>query len=66
VDILQVETGILTQMLALPYGFKIYSLLTRFNPLNRDRPYALPYRGVGRPGRWPGAGGRHPGALPAQ
>jgi hypothetical protein len=46
VDILQVETGILTQMLALPYGFEIYSLLTRFNPLNRDRPYALPYRGV--------------------
>jgi NADPH-dependent glutamate synthase beta subunit-like oxidoreductase/NAD(P)H-flavin reductase len=45
VNIPQVETGILTQVLALPYGFEIYGLLTRFNPLNRSRPYALPYRG---------------------
>ena len=29
----------------LPYGFEIYSLLTRWNPLNAKRPYALPYNG---------------------
>lgn len=34
VDIPQVETRILKDVLALPYGFEIYSLLTRFNPLN--------------------------------
>jgi NADPH-dependent glutamate synthase beta subunit-like oxidoreductase/NAD(P)H-flavin reductase len=45
VNIPQTETGILTDVLALPYGFEIYSLLTRFNPLNRQRPYALPYNG---------------------
>lgn len=34
VDIPQVETRILKDVLALPYGFEIYGLLTRFNPLN--------------------------------
>ena len=29
----------------LPYGFEIYNLLTRWNPLNAKRPYALPYNG---------------------
>ena len=32
-------------MLALPWGFEIYGLLTRWNPLNVRRPYALPYNG---------------------
>ena len=32
-------------MLDLPYGFEIYSLLTRWNPLNAKRPYSLPYNG---------------------
>lgn len=45
VNIPQIETNILTQVLQLPYGFEIYSLLTRWNPLNRKRPYALPYNG---------------------
>jgi NADPH-dependent glutamate synthase beta subunit-like oxidoreductase/NAD(P)H-flavin reductase len=45
VNIPQVETGVLTDVLALPYGFEIYSLLTRFNPLNRARPHALAYNG---------------------
>jgi len=45
VNIPQTETGILTEVLNLPYGFEIYSLMTRFNPLNRNRPYALPYNG---------------------
>ena len=45
VDIPQAETGILTDVLELPYGFEIYSLLTRWNPLNAKRPYALPYNG---------------------
>jgi NADPH-dependent glutamate synthase beta subunit-like oxidoreductase/NAD(P)H-flavin reductase len=45
VNIPQAETGILTHVLDLPYGFEIYSLLTRWNPLNVKRPYALPYNG---------------------
>lgn len=34
VDIPKVETGILNEVLKLDYGFEIYSLLTRWNPLN--------------------------------
>jgi NADPH-dependent glutamate synthase beta subunit-like oxidoreductase/NAD(P)H-flavin reductase len=45
VNIPQVETGILTDVLGMPYGYEIYSLLTRWNPLNLKRPYALPYNG---------------------
>ena len=45
VNIPQIETSILTDVLHLPFGFEIYSLLTRFNPLNRRRPYPLPYHG---------------------
>ena len=45
VNIPQAETGNLTDVLELPYGFEIYSLLTRWNPLNAKRPYALPYNG---------------------
>lgn len=45
VNIPQTETGTLSDVLNLPYGFEIYSLLTRWNPINRKRPYALPYNG---------------------
>ncbi len=45
VNIPQIETGILTDVLNLPWGFEIYSLLTRWNPLNILRPYALPFNG---------------------
>jgi NADPH-dependent glutamate synthase beta subunit-like oxidoreductase/NAD(P)H-flavin reductase len=45
VDIPQAETGVLTDVLAMPWGFEIWSLLTRWNPLNASRPYALPYNG---------------------
>lgn len=45
VNIPLVETNILTDVLNLPWGFEIYSLLTRWNPLNLKRPYALPYNG---------------------
>ena len=45
VNIPQAETGVLTDVLQLPYGFEIYSLLTRWNPLNAKRPHALPYNG---------------------
>ena len=40
VDIPQAETRTLKDVLALPWGFEIYSLLTRWNPLNLRRPYA--------------------------
>lgn len=45
VNIPQIETKVLTDILNLPYGFEIYSLLTRWNPLNVKRPYELPYNG---------------------
>ncbi|MDQ6785706.1 MAG: FAD-dependent oxidoreductase [Acidobacteriota bacterium] len=45
VNIPLAETASLTDVLALPYGFEIYSLLTRWNPLNAKRPYQLPYNG---------------------
>jgi len=39
VDIPQVETRTLKDVLELPWGFEIYSLLTRWNPLDFARPY---------------------------
>jgi NADPH-dependent glutamate synthase beta subunit-like oxidoreductase/NAD(P)H-flavin reductase len=45
VDIPQIETGVLTDVLKMPWGVEIYGLLTRWNPLNIRRPYALPYNG---------------------
>ncbi len=39
VNIPQAETRVLKDVLALPYGFEIYSLLTRWNPLDLRRPY---------------------------
>jgi NADPH-dependent glutamate synthase beta subunit-like oxidoreductase/NAD(P)H-flavin reductase len=39
VDIPQVETRTLKDVLELPWGFEIYSLLTRWNPLNVNRPF---------------------------
>jgi NAD(P)H-flavin reductase/NADPH-dependent glutamate synthase beta subunit-like oxidoreductase len=45
VDIPQIETGVLTDVLQMPWGVEIYGLLTRWNPLNIQRPYALPYNG---------------------
>ncbi len=45
VNIPQIETNVLTDVLFMPYGFEIYSLLTRWNPLNIKRPYMLPYNG---------------------
>jgi NAD(P)H-flavin reductase len=45
VDIPQIETNVLTDVLFMPYGFEMYSLLTRWNPLNVKRPYMLPYNG---------------------
>lgn len=45
VNIPEIETNILSRVLSLPFGFEIFSFLTRWNPLNRKRPYALPYNG---------------------
>ena len=45
VDIPQAETRTLKDVLALPYGFEIYSLLTRWNPLNLKHPVAKPSSG---------------------
>jgi NADPH-dependent glutamate synthase beta subunit-like oxidoreductase/NAD(P)H-flavin reductase len=45
VDIPQIETRTLKDVLELPWGFEIYSLLTRWNPLNFERPVPLPLSG---------------------
>jgi NADPH-dependent glutamate synthase beta subunit-like oxidoreductase/NAD(P)H-flavin reductase len=45
VNIPQAETRTLKDVLALPWGFEIYSLLTRWNPLNVRRPLPLPDSG---------------------
>ena len=46
VDIPQVETRTLKDVLELPWGFEIYGLLTRWNPLNFARP--CPREATGR------------------
>src|SRR5271169_5454511 len=45
VDIPQVETRTLKDVLGLPWGVEIYSLLTRWNPLNIRRPLPKPASG---------------------
>ncbi len=46
VDIPQVETRTLKDVLELPWGFEIYGLLTRWNPLNFARPF--PHAATGK------------------
>jgi len=45
VNIPQIETRTLKDVLELPWGFEIYSLLTRWNPLNFRRPLPQPATG---------------------
>ena len=45
VDIPQVETSILTEVLDLPWGVEIYDLLTRWNPLRQKQYVPKPYNG---------------------
>ncbi len=45
VNVPQAETRILKDVLELPWGFEIYSLLTRWNPLNFRRPLPRPPSG---------------------
>jgi len=45
VDIPQAETSILKDVLGLPWGFEIYALLTRWNPLDIRRPLPRPDSG---------------------
>ncbi len=45
VNIPQVETRILSDVLSLPYGVEIYDLLARWNPLRREQYLAKSYNG---------------------
>ncbi len=45
VDIPQIETRTLKDVLDLPWGFEIYGLLTRWNPLDLHRPLPKPPSG---------------------
>ena len=45
VDIPQAETRVLKDVLSLPWGFELYALLTRWNPLDIRRPLPRPDSG---------------------
>ncbi|MES2204976.1 MAG: FAD-dependent oxidoreductase [Pseudomonadota bacterium] len=45
VNIPQIETRVLTDVLALPWGVEIYDLLTRWNPLLQNEWHMQPYNG---------------------
>ncbi len=51
VNIPQAETRTLKDVLELPWGFEIYSLLTRWNPLDLQRPYPAAGERQARAGR---------------
>ena len=46
VNIPEIETRVLTDVLSLPWGVEIYDLLTRWNPLRRDQYVMQPYNGL--------------------
>ena len=46
VDVPQIETRVLTDVLSLPWGVEIYDLLTRWNPLRLEQPIMKPYNGL--------------------
>jgi NADPH-dependent glutamate synthase beta subunit-like oxidoreductase/NAD(P)H-flavin reductase len=46
VNIPQIETRVLTDVLALPCGVEIYDLLTRWNPLRQTQWLTKPYNGL--------------------
>ena len=45
VDIPQIESRVLRDVLELSWGFEIYSLLTRWTPLDFRRPFPKPDSG---------------------
>ncbi len=46
VNIPQIETRVLTDVLNLPWGVEIYDLLTRWNPLRQKQYVTKPYNGL--------------------
>jgi len=46
VNIPEIETRCLTDVLALPWGVELYDLLTRWNPLRHTQYLARPYNGL--------------------
>jgi NADPH-dependent glutamate synthase beta subunit-like oxidoreductase/NAD(P)H-flavin reductase len=46
VDVPQIETRILTDVLSLAWGVEIYDLLTRWNPLRNEQTTIKPYNGL--------------------
>ncbi len=46
VNIPQIETRVLTEVLSLPWGVEIYDLLTRWNPFREYQWIAKPYNGL--------------------
>lgn len=46
VNIPEIETRVLTDVLSLPWGVEIYDLLTRWNPLRKTQYLPKPYNGL--------------------
>lgn len=46
VNIPEIETRVLTDVIDLPWGVEIYDFLTRWNPLRRDQYLMKPYNGA--------------------
>jgi hypothetical protein len=65
VNIPQIETGVLTDVLRMPWGVEIYGLLTRWNPLNVGVRTRCLQRAQ-RARRRTGPGRLHAVALPAE
>ena len=66
VNIPQIETGVLTDVLRLPWGVEIYGLLTRWNPLQRPAAVPAAVQRDERARRRPGAGRLHARAPPPE
>ena len=66
VNIPQIETSILSDVLHLPYGFEIYSLLCPLEPAQSPPALSAALQRQEHPRRRHGAGGLHAGPSPAQ
>jgi NADPH-dependent glutamate synthase beta subunit-like oxidoreductase/NAD(P)H-flavin reductase len=45
INIPEIETSVLVDVLKLPWGVELYGLLLRWNPLSKTRPFPLPHNG---------------------
>jgi hypothetical protein len=66
VNIPQIETGVLTDVLNMPWGVEIYGLADALEPAEHQPPVRARIQRQERARRWPRPGRLHAGALPAE